>query len=246
MATDIAGKTALVTGGSGGIGRAIAIHLGRAGANVIVHYGAGRERAEETVRLVNEAGSSARSVQADLNDSAAIQALAAACGDSLDILINNAGVARGQTLEATTEQEYDTMFATNVKGAFFLTQAVLPKLKDGSAIINISSVVSIAAYPSVIAYSMSKSALNAFTVSLAAHLGPRGIRVNAIAPGATDSDFLSGVKDNEFVMNRINAATAFGRLGTPDEIARAVTFLASPDGSWITGQVIQVSGGMHL
>lgn len=246
MAADIAGKTALVTGASGGIGRAIALQLAQAGADVIVHYANGQDRAEETVRLITGAGGRARSAQADLRSAAGVRALVAASGQGIDILVNNAGVARGQTLEETTEEDFDTVFSTNVRGVFFLTQALLPHLNDHASIINISSMVSIVAYPSVIAYSMSKAAQNAFTLSLAAHLAPRGIRVNGIAPGATDSDFLSGIKDNAQVMGAITGMTAFGRLGTPDEIARAVTFLASPDGAWITGQVIQVSGGMHL
>jgi 3-oxoacyl-[acyl-carrier protein] reductase len=245
MAGNLQGKTALVTGASGGIGRAIAVHLAAAGAEVMVHYGSGRERAEETVRLVTASGGKARIVQADLRNAADVRQLADACG-KLDILVNNAGIARGYTLESTTEEDFDTVFSTNVKGLFFLTQALLPHLNDNASIINISSMVSIVAYPAYLAYGMSKTAVNSFTRSLAADLGPRGIRVNAIAPGATDSDFLGDIKDNAAVMGAITAATAFGRLGTPDEIARAVTWLASPEGAWITGQVIQVSGGMHL
>lgn len=243
---DLNGKAALVTGASGGIGRAIALHLAAAGAYVLVHYASGRQRAGDVVGEITGAGGRARSVQADLRDAAGVQALVAECGEGLDILVNNAGIARGQTLEATTAEDFDEMFATNVKAVFFLTQALLPRVRDGGAIINISSMVSIVAYPSVIAYSMSKAAQNAFTRSLAAHVGTRGIRVNGVAPGATDTDFLSGIKDNDAVMSGIKAVTAFGRLGTPDEIAQAVTFLAAPQSAWITGQVLQASGGMHL
>ncbi|WP_263973952.1 SDR family NAD(P)-dependent oxidoreductase [Sphingomonas aliaeris] len=213
---------------------------------MIVHYANGRERAEETVHLITEAGGSARCAHADLRDTSGIRSLVATSGPCIDILVNNAGMGLQRTLEHTTEDDFDTIFSTNVRGAFFLTQALVPTISDHGAIINISSMVSMVAYPSVIAYAMSKAAQNAFTLSLAADLAPRGIRVNGVAPGATDSDFLSGIKDNDQMMAAIKGLTAFGRLGTPDDIARAVTFLASPDNSWITGQVIQVSGGMHL
>lgn len=246
MSDKLTGKNALVTGASGGIGRAIALHLAKEGASVAVHYGRGRDRAEETLRLITEAGGSGRLVEADLRNIADIQRVAAGFAGGIDILVNNAGVARGQTLKHTTEDEFDTVFDTNVKATFFLTQALLPMLRTGASIINISSMVSIVAYPSTISYSMSKAALNHFTRSLAADLAARGIRVNGIAPGATDSEFLSGIRDNEAVMQGIASVTAFGRLGTPDEIAQAVAFVAAPESAWITGQVIQVSGGMHL
>ncbi|WP_455959529.1 SDR family NAD(P)-dependent oxidoreductase [Methylorubrum aminovorans] len=246
MSANISGKTALVTGASGGIGRAIAQHLAAAGAEIVVHYGSGHDRAEETVRLVTTAGGKARSVQADLSKTSDIEKLAGECAGGLDILVNNAGIARGYTIDHTSEEDFDSVFSTNVKGIFFLTKAILPRLNSGASIVNISSMVSIAAYPAYLAYGMSKSAVNSFTRSLAAELGPRGIRVNAIAPGATDTEFVSSVRDNPEIMAGINAATALGRMGTPDEIARAVTWVASPEGGWITGQVIQVSGGMHL
>ncbi|MET0547625.1 MAG: SDR family oxidoreductase [Caulobacterales bacterium] len=246
MSQHLAGKIALVTGASGGIGRAIAVRLAAAGADIIVHYAHGQARAEETARLIAEGGGKARLLQADLSDLSAVPRVVDACQSGLDILINNAGIARGHTLAATTHEEFEAVFATNVRGTFFLTQGLLPHISDGGAIINISSMVSVVAYPTTISYSMSKAAINAFSRSLAADLGPRKIRVNAVAPGATDSDFLSSIKDNAAVLAHINAVTALGRLGAPEEIASVVEFLVSPAGAWVTGQVIQASGGMHL
>ncbi len=246
MTQKISGRTALVTGASGGIGRATAIRLAEAGAHVLVHYAQGEDRAAETVRQIRDRGGEATPVKADLTDLATIPPLIDACNGSIDILVNNAGVARDGRLADTDLDAFDTVFATNVRGTFFLTQAVLPHIPDGGAIINISSMVSIAAYPAIIAYAMSKAAINSFTRSLAADLGERKIRVNAVAPGATDTALLSPIRDIPEAMAGLNAITAFGRLGTPDEIANVVAFLASPEGSWITGQVIQASGGMHL
>lgn len=241
----LTGKIALVTGASGGIGRAIAMQLAKAGAKVIVHYSGNKVAADTTVSAIRNQGGDALSVQADLRDSSAIDHLVGQI-DRLDILVNNAGVADGADLAGTTRDQYDAVFDTNVKAMFFLTQALLPKLLDGGCVINTSSTVSIAAYPDYIVYSMSKTAVNAFTRSLAADLAKRQITVNAVLPGATDTDFLNSVRDMPGVLDAIASEAALGRLGTPDDIASVVTFLASPAGHWITGQLIQANGGMHL
>lgn len=241
----LAGKLALVTGASGGIGKAIAIQLAEAGAKVIVHYSGNKAAADMTVAAITERGGSALSVQANLRDSSAIDHLVEQI-EALDILVNNAGVADGADLAGTTRDQYDAVFDTNVKAMFFLTQALLHKLRDGGSIINTSSTVSIAAYPDYIVYSMSKTAVNGFTRSLAAGLAKRQITVNAVLPGATDTDFLNSVRDIPGVLDAIASQAALGRLGTPDDIASVVTFLASPEGHWITGQLIQANGGMHL
>ncbi|ONN71249.1 SDR family NAD(P)-dependent oxidoreductase [Pseudomonas oryzihabitans] len=241
----LAGKLALVTGASGGIGKAIAIQLAEAGAKVIVHYSGNKAAADMTVAAITERGGSALSVQANLRDSSAIDHLVEQI-EALDILVNNAGVADGADLAGTTRDQYDAVFDTNVKAIFFLTQALLPKLREGGSIINTSSTVSIAAYPDYIVYSMSKTAVNGFTRSLAAGLAKRQITVNAVLPGATDTDFLNSVRDIPGVLDAIASQAALGRLGTPDDIASVVTFLASPEGHWITGQLIQANGGMHL
>lgn len=241
----LAGKIALVTGASGGIGKAIAIQLAKAGAKVIVHYSGNKTAADMTVAAITERGGNALSVQADLRDASAIDQLVEQI-EALDILVNNAGVADGADLAKTTRDQYDAVFDTNVKAMFFLTQALLPKLRDGGSIINTSSTVSIAAYPDHIVYSMSKTAVNGFTRSLAADLAKRQITVNAVLPGATDTDFLNSVRDVPGVLEAIASQAALGRLGTADDIASVVTFLSSPDGHWITGQLIQANGGMHL
>ncbi|TXC67932.1 SDR family oxidoreductase [Sphingomonas ginsenosidivorax] len=239
------GKIALVTGASGGIGQAIAMHLAKAGAHVMVHYSGNKAAADKTVAVIADNGGNAQSVQADLRDPGAIDALVGQV-ETLDILVNNAGIADGADILATTRDQYDAVFDTNVKAMFFLTQALLPKMQDGGSIINTSSTVSIAAYPEYIVYAMSKNTVNAFTRSLAAGVAKRQITVNAVLPGATDTDFINSVRDYPGVMEAIAAQTALGRLGKPDDIAPVVTFLASPAGHWITGQCIQANGGMHL
>lgn len=241
----LGGKVALVTGASGGIGRAIATHLAEAGAEVMVHYSGNKAAADEAVAAIAAHGGTATAVQADLRDPAAIDRLVGQI-KALDILVNNAGVADGGDITATTRDQFDLVFDTNVKAMFFLTQALLPKLLDGGTIVNTSSTVSIAAYPDYIVYSMSKTAVNAFTKSLAAGLAKRQITVNAVLPGATDTDFLNAIRDYPGAMEAIASAAALGRIGKPDDIAPVVTFLASPAGHWITGQMIQANGGMHL
>lgn len=245
------GKTALVTGASRGIGREIALTLGKAGTLVFAHYGQRQAGADEVVAEIQAAGGKAIAIGADLRNLAAIDAMFAAIdgelsGSRLDILINNAGVGGGGTVESVDPDAFDRLFETNVKGLFFVSQQAVPRIADGGRIINISSMVSLAAYPGSIAYAMSKASVNSFTRSLAAHLGSRGITVNAVAPGATDTDFIRALMDNPELKEHYAARAALGRIGTVKEIANAVAFLASEEGRWITGQVIQASGGMHL
>ncbi|MCK8683280.1 SDR family NAD(P)-dependent oxidoreductase [Pseudomonas umsongensis] len=250
MTQALIGKHALVTGASGGIGRAIALRLASAGACVGVHYGNNREGARATVQAIEELGGRAFAVGADLRDSSQVRALLAQLDEHgcehLDILVNNAGIGLMGNIAQTSEQDFARVFDTNVKGAFFLTQALLARLRDGGSITTISSVVSLAAYPVCIAYAMSKAAINSMTLSLAAELGPRRIRVNAVAPGATATAFLGDLALHPDALQALENATAFQRLGQADEIATVAEFLASPAGAWITGQTIQASGGMHL
>jgi len=242
------GKTALVTGASGGIGRALALRLARAGAAVAVHYNSHAERAADLVAAIEATGRRAIALSADLRSVPAIASMFTALAEqkfeALDILVNNAGIGVTTNLAQTSEALFDDVVDTNVKGPFFVTQAALPLLREGGSIIAISSMVSLSAYPGCIAYAMSKAALNAFTRSLAAELGPRHIRVNAIAPGATETEFIGAYMQNPALVSALEGLTALGRIGKPDDIAAAVEFLASPGGAWITGQVIQASGGM--
>lgn len=248
---DVNGRTALVTGASRGIGRAIAVRLAAAGAYMVLHYGSGRADAEHTLDLVRKAGGDGIVVGAGLETLAGIDALAAALPDllggrGLDILVNNAGVGAPGTVEDTDEATFDRLFAVDVKAPFFVTQRILPQVNDGGRIINISSMVALAAHPYAAAYSAAKGALNAMTVSIAAGLGARGITVNAVAPGATATDFIGALLDDPAIRSDLEQKSVFGRIGQPEDIAGVVAFLASPEAGWVTGQVIAASGGAYL
>ena len=244
------GKVALVTGASGGIGRQIAVLLAKGGARVVAHYSSRREGAEQTAAAVQAAGGEALIVQADLSHAAGVRQLFDAvdnrAGGRLDILVNNAGAGRTSSIDTIEEEEIDSMYAVNFKSPVLVTQQALKRISDGGAIVNISSMSGLMAQPPGFAYAMSKAAVNSFTVSMAVELAPRGIRVNAVAPGPVDTDLLNGYRASEEAMNALTAMAALGRLGTPDDIARIVYFLASPDSGWLTGQIIQASGGMRL
>lgn len=249
------GRIALVTGASRGIGRAIAFRLAQAGSPVVIHYRVNREAAGEVVGRIERNGGTAFAVQADLgklDDIAALcnrlrEELAQRFGEPrFDILVNNAGMVTRAPIEETTEEQFDRIFDVNVKGQFFLTQRALPLLRDGGRIINVSSVVTRLANPGVAAYSMTKGALNTMTLILAAQLGPRRITVNAVAPGATDTDMNAAWLRTPEAREGVANTTALGRVGEPPDIAGAVAFLASPDAEWVTGQVIEASGGMRL
>lgn len=248
------GRTALVTGASGGIGRAIALRLAQNGARILAHFGTNEAGATQTIDAINESGGQAVALQADLTKVDQIEALfdrvdaelESADGGLLDILVNNAGLGGGGTIDQISEEHFDRIFETNVKGTFFTTRHALRRVRDGGRIINISSMVSRAAYPETVTYAMSKSALNSFTASLAVGLGPRGITVNAVAPGATETDFIARVTSDPQLKDKVAGQSVFGRLGQPDDVAEVVAFLASDAAHWVTGQVIEASGGMHL
>lgn len=250
----LAGKTALVTGGSRGIGRAIALALGRRGARVAVHYNAASEAADEVVGLIQAAGGQAWTLQADLADPEAPARLAAQARDALlertgddglDILVNNAGVGLRARLPEVTPQDFDRVLQVNLKTPFFLIQHCLPFLRDAGRIINISSMGTRAAYPEMSVYAPAKAGLEALTLLLAAELGARGITVNAVLPGATATDLNQRARDPE--LSRVIARTiALGRVGQPEDIADIVAFLASHEGRWITGQSLDATGGQRL
>ncbi|MFF5934748.1 SDR family oxidoreductase [Streptomyces sp. NPDC012508] len=244
----LTGKTALVTGGSRGIGRGIAERLGRDGARVAVHYGTNETAAKETVAAIEEAGGEAFAIGQELGvqgDAAALWERFDDLADGLDILVNNAGIGTSRPFATIDEAEYDRVFAVNTKAAFFLAQRGAERLRDGGRIINISTGLSHAAImPELIAYAMSKSALDTFTRYLSKVLGGRGITVNAVAPGIVDTDVNADwLRGNEEAWAGAAALSTLGKVGTPADIADVVAFLASNDGRWVTGQWIDATGG---
>ncbi|GAA4614754.1 A-factor type gamma-butyrolactone 6-reductase ScbB [Actinoallomurus liliacearum] len=250
------GKVALVTGGSRGIGRAIAERLARDGATVAVAYARDETAAGETVERVRKDGGRAFALRAELGrhgDAARLWAAFDAEGGDhapdgrLDIIVNNAGIGRSSSLSALTEDEFDEVFAVNVRAPFFIVQQGLSRLRDGGRIINISSGAAALAMPEIIAYGATKGALDTFTLNLAKELGPRGITANSVAPGIVDTDVnASWLRGNPQAEAHAASLAALGRVGQPDDIADIVAFLASDDARWVTGRVIDATGGAGL
>jgi 3-oxoacyl-[acyl-carrier protein] reductase len=245
----LSGKTALVTGGSRGIGRAAALALGKAGAQVLVHYGRAAKEAEEVAAQIRAAGGRADVVTADLSAPDGPHKLAkqvrAIVGDRLDILVANAGISKAATIEETTLADFDELFAVNVRAPFFIVQQLLPILADGSSIVFVSSLGAHAAVSNLSAYSATKGAINTIVKHFAFALGPRGIRVNAVAPGivATDmSNFAKTAEGRQFA----TSIQALKRVAQPDDIGGVIAFLASEDARWITGDTVRVDGGSKL
>ncbi|MFE2977220.1 SDR family oxidoreductase [Streptomyces sp. NPDC059258] len=244
----LTGKTALVTGGSRGIGRGIAERLGRDGAVVGVHYGRDEAAALKTVATIEEAGGRAFPVGTELAAPGSAAALWAAFdehADGVDILVNNAGIGASRNFAQIEEEEYDRLFDVNTKAPFFLTRLGLDRLRDGGRVINISTGLSHAAMmPDLIAYAMTKGSLDVFTRYLSKVLGSRGITVNAVAPGLVDTDSTSDrLRADDESWAAAAALSTLGKVGTPAEIADVVAFLASDDGRWITGHWIDATGG---
>ncbi|MEN7504757.1 MULTISPECIES: SDR family oxidoreductase [unclassified Saccharothrix] len=234
-------RTALVTGASRGIGRAIALRLAADGLRVVVHYGRDEVAAKEVVAA---AGGGAFAVRASLPDE--VDALFADLPE-LDVVVNNAGIGLLNPIEDVTPDEFDEVFGVNVRAPFFVVQRALPLLRDGGRIVNISSGVTRIAFPEGIAYSMTKGALDTFTRTLAQHLGPRGITVNTVAPGVVDTDVNAGwLRGNPEAEAAMAARSALGRIGQPGDIADVVSFVASADARWVTGAWIDATGGAHL
>ena len=251
----LTGKTALVTGAGRGIGREIALRLARDGACIIVHYGSSREAAASVVADIESGGGQGFAVGADLADSKAVRQLFSVIDaelgrrgiEGIDILVNNAGIGMPRDLMTITEEDFDRVFAINTKAPLFIAQEAAKRMRAGGRIINISSMVGNRAYGGfAIAYGATKAALDYMTVAMAAALGSRGITVNAIAPGATETDFVGDMMANEQVVSRLKAETALGAVGDPRDIASAVALVASPDSKWITGERIRASGGTLL
>jgi 3-oxoacyl-[acyl-carrier protein] reductase len=247
--TDLAGKTALVTGGSRGIGRACALALAAAGAQVLVHYNRGASEAEAVIAEISAAGGRADKLMADLSAPDGAHQLAGQVRDivgaRLDILFANAGVSRSASIEDTTVGDFDALFATNVRAPFFLVQQLLPIMHRDSSVILVSSLAAHSALGTIAAYSATKGAIDTLVKHLAAALGPRGIRVNAIAPGVIDTDMSSFAK-TEDGRKFILGMQAIPRIGEPRDVGPVVAFLASDDARWITGDTIHVDGGSKL
>ena len=244
----LAGKVAVVTGASKGIGAAIAKHLAAEGASVVVNYASSKTGADKVVGEITGAGGKAVAVQADMAKKADIERLFAEAKKTfgrLDILVNNAGIYEFAPLEDVNEEHFHKHFNLNVLGLIVAAQAAT-KLFDstGGNIINISSVVSTAGFPNTSVYSGTKGAVDAITRSLAKELGPRGIRVNAINPGMveTEGTHSAGIAESE-MRKQVETQTPLGRIGQPRDIAGAAVFLASSDSSWITGETFVISGG---
>ncbi|MFZ0377094.1 MAG: SDR family oxidoreductase [Solirubrobacteraceae bacterium] len=248
----LTGKIALLTGGSRGIGRAIAQRLALEGAWVAVHYGHDETAAQETVASIEGEGGQAVAIRAELGTAGDVDtlfsALAAELEDlRLDILVNNAGGSmKVGSIEGTTTQQFDQVFALNVRAPFFIIQRALPLLPAGGRIINISSADSRIALPAELAYSMAKGAVNVLGRTLAHAVGERGITVNSVAPGITDTEPNAWIHASPEIESRTASASAVGRIGQPADIADIVAFLASEDARWITGHLIDATGGTFL
>ncbi len=247
--TSLKGKTALVTGASRGIGRASALALASAGAQVLIHYGRGADEAKAVVAEICAAGGRAEAVGADLGAPDGAHKLAAEVrrivGDRLDILVANAGISKAATIEETTIADFDALFAVNVRAPFFLVQQLLPILGDRSSVILLSSLAAHAAVGNLSAYAATKGAIDTLVKHFAFALGDRGIRVNAIAPGVVATEMSSFAKTDEgrdFTLGM----QALKRVAGPDDIGGAVAFLASDEARWISGDILRVDGGSKL
>lgn len=247
--SSLTGKTALVTGASRGIGRAAALALAKAGAQVLVHYGSAQKDADAVVEEIRSAGGRAEKVGADLSEPNGPHALARKVrqivGDRLDILVANAGVSKAATIEDTSVADFDQLFAVNVRAPFFLVQQLLGAMCKGSSIIFTSSLAARTAVGNLSAYASTKGAIDTLVKYFAAALGSRGIRVNAVAPGVVETDMSNFAKTEEG-RNATLAMQAIKRVAQPDDIAGAITFLASDDARWITGDTLRVDGGSKL
>lgn len=246
---NLQGKTALVTGASRGIGRATALLLAKAGAQVLVHYSRGEKEANAVVAEIRAAGGKADKVAADLRAEQGPHALAervrAIIGGRLDILVANAGVAKAGSIADTTVADFDELFAVNVRAPYFLVQQLLPVMCQGSSVVLLSSLAAHASVGALSAYSATKGAIDTLVKHFAAELGERGIRVNAVAPGVVPTE-MSNFAKTEAGRDFTLGMQALKRMAEPDDIAAAIAFLASDAARWISGDTLRVDGGSKL
>jgi len=249
VSTNLDGKTALVTGASRGIGRATALALAAAGARVLVHFGSDEQAANSVVETIRAAGGLADKVAADLSIANGPHELArqvrTLVGDRLDILVANAGISKNAPIDETTVEDFDRLFAVNVRAPYFLVQQLLPVLGVGSSVVLLSSLAARSAVGNLSAYAATKGAIDTLVTHFAALLGERGIRVNAIAPGVVETDMSNFARTDagrEFTLS----LQALKRVAQPDDIASAALFLASDEARWVTGDTLRVDGGSKL
>ncbi|WP_185922623.1 SDR family NAD(P)-dependent oxidoreductase [Hafnia paralvei] len=248
-------KVAVITGGSRGLGRSTVINLAKRGVHSIFTFNSGEQEAKEVTKAATEAGAKAIAIHLDTANIAGFDAfatqvknaLAELNTDKFNYLVNNAGISNHTPFMQVTEEELDLQFQVNFKGVFFLTQKLLPLLRDGGQIVNISSGVTRFVNPNSVAYATVKGAIEVFTRYMAHDLGPRNISVNTVAPGAIQTDFSGGVvRDNPEINQLVSNMTALGRPGLPDDIGKMLASFLSDDNHWVNAQRIEVSGGMRL
>ncbi|MBI4751763.1 MAG: SDR family oxidoreductase [Acidobacteria bacterium] len=248
-------KIALVTGGSRGLGRNIALHLARKGNDVILTYRSQQEEAAAVVAEIEALGQKAVALRLEVGDVSQFEAFHQALVQALetnwqrtsfDFLINNAGIDRKSAIDQTTEAAFDELMNVHFKGVYFLTQTLLPVLANGGRIICTSTGLTRFAIPGYAAYASMKGAIEVFIKYLAKELGPRGIAVNVVAPGAIETDFTRSAFEHAGVKDFLASQTALGRVGVPDDIGGVVAFLCSEEGRWVNAQRLEASGGMFL
>lgn len=253
--SNMTNKVALITGGSRGLGRNTAVHLAQRGVDILITYRANQFEANSLVAQLENQGRKAAAFRLDTGDLSAFDAFAADVRrvlqswgrERFDYLVNNAGNSLHAGFAETTEAQFDGIFNVHVKGVYFLTQKLLPLINDGGRIVNLSSGLARVALPGSSAYGAAKGAVEVLTRYLAKELGPRRITVNAVAPGAIQTDFSGGmVRDNPQVNKMVADMTALGRAGVPDDIGPMIAALLSDENRWVNGQRIEVSGGMAL
>ncbi|MFN2746757.1 MULTISPECIES: SDR family oxidoreductase [Bacillus] len=242
---DLKGKTAIVTGASRGIGRAIATQLGDLGAKVAVNYSSSRQKAEEVVNEIQQAGGEAAAIQADLSTVAGVESLFAKTKEAfgkIDILINNAGMSIYKPIQDVTEEDFDQQFNLNVKGTYFACKQAMKDMEANGRIINFSTSVIGQMFPTYSVYAGTKGAVEQFTRQLAKEFAAKQITINAVAPGPVDTELFTAGKSEQQIEG-LKKSTALGRIGEPEDIANVIEFLVSEQSQWITGQTIRVNGG---